>query len=394
MDRPRGRLERRTIAVIILAAVMVVLFSIIVPIHTGLYGTYVPLAFLLGAAICAAPLVALTHPRTGIALFCVPTFLLPLFVAADRDPFWPWPWSVPALLAFVVFVAVVTYQHGWRLGLVPLLISLAGSLIAPLQFPQAATANSVTADLIVTASVTGVAYLLAVLLAGRVRLGEELDREREVSAGEQSRRLMVEERTRIARELHDVVAHSMSVIQVQASTARYRMPNLPADAIAEFDDLAATARGSLTEMRRLLGVLRTEDQSAELAPQQGIEDIPALVDSIRRAGVDVGLELVAAHVAAAPAGVQIAAFRIVQESLSNAVRHSPGSSISVRVHMDDVTVRLRVHNTTSTGDAPTQSSGHGLRGMQERVALVNGSLEAGPDADGGWTVNAVLPWAA
>lgn len=393
MVRPRRRLERRTIAVIVLAAVAFVLFTIIVPIHTALYGAYVPLAFLLGAAICAAPLVALAYPRTGIVLFCVPAFLLPLFVAADRDPFWPWPWSVPALIAFVIFVAVVTYRHGWRLGLVPLLISLVGSLIAPLQFPDAATPNSVTADLIVTASITGVAYLVAVLLAGRVRLGEELTREREVSADEQSRRLMVEERTRIARELHDVVAHSMSVIQVQASTARYRLPELPDDAVREFDDLAATARASLTEMRRLLGVLRTEDQSTELAPQQGIEDIPALVESIRRAGVDVGLELIAAHISAAPAGVQIAAFRIVQEALSNAVRHAPGSRISVRVRTDDASVHLHVHNSPATSDVAVQASGHGLRGMQERVALVNGSLEAGQDADGGWTVTAVLPWA-
>ncbi|MGV2983906.1 sensor histidine kinase, partial [Microbacterium sp. AGC85] len=163
------------------------------------------------------------------------------------------------------------------------------------------------------------------------------------------------------------------------------------------DDRAATARSSLTEMRRLLGVLRTEDQSAELAPQKGIEDIPALVDSIRRAGVDVGLELVTADVTTAPAGVQIAAFRIVQEALSNAVRHAPGSRVSVSVRTDDTAIRLRVHNTAATGEASVSpgsvaSGGHGLRGMRERVALVDGTLEAGPDADGGWTVAAALPW--
>jgi signal transduction histidine kinase len=90
--------------------------------------------------------------------------------------------------------------------------------------------------------------------------------------------------------------------------------------------------------------------------------------------------------------VQIAAFRIVQEALSNAVRHAPGSRVSVRVRTDDTTIRLRVHNTAATRDVSAQPSGHGLRGMRERVALVDGTLEAGMDADGGWTVSAALPW--
>lgn len=392
MDRPRRRLERRTVVVIVLAAVMVTLFVLVSSLQVGLYGTTTAVALLFGAALTAAPLVALSHPRISIVIFNIAVFVLALETNPNRDPFWPWPWSVPALITFAIFIAVLAYVHGWRLGLIALCIGIGVSLTTVL-FPNAAHPNAAAADLIVTASIVGVAYLVAVLLAGRVRVGQELTREREVSADEQSRRLMVEERTRIARELHDVVAHSMSVIQVQASTARYRLPDLPADAVAEFEDLASTARASLTEMRRLLGVLRTEDQGAELAPQQSIEDIPALVDSIRRAGVDVGLELVAANLSEAPAGVQIAAFRIVQEALSNAVRHAPGSRISVRVHTDDVSAHLRVHNTPATGEVVAQSSGHGLRGMQERVALVDGSLEAGPDTDGGWTVVAVLPWA-
>ena len=140
-------------------------------------------------------------------------------------------------------------------------------------------------------------------------MSAELTREREHSALEESRRALVEERTRIARELHDLIAHSMSVIQVQASTARYRLPEIGDAASVEFDSIAATARTSLTEMRRMLGVLRTEDQTAELAPQQGIDDIPALVDTIRRAGVTVGLEITGS-VTDAPQAVQIAAFRL------------------------------------------------------------------------------------
>src|SRR5690606_5052101 len=132
---------------------------------------------------------------------------------------------------------------------------------------------------------------------------------------------------RIARELHDVVAHSMSLIQVQASTARYRVADLQPEAASEFDDIAASARGALTEMRRILGVLRTEDQAAELAPQRGIDDVPALVETTRRAGAAVSLsQAVSDDVSAA---TQLATYRITQEALSNAVRHAAGSPISV-----------------------------------------------------------------
>jgi signal transduction histidine kinase len=235
-------------------------------------------------------------------------------------------------------------------------------------------------------------YLIAALAAGRLRLGAELTREREHSALEESRRALVEERTRIARELHDVVAHSMSVIQVQASTARYRLPEIDDVAASEFDDIAATARTSLSEMRRMLGVLRTEDQTAELAPQHGIDDIPRLVDSIRRAGVDVGLVIEGGQaVTGADAAVQIAAYRIVQEALSNAVRHSPGARVAVRVHADPATIRIRVHNEAATNTPSDQGGGYGLRGMRERAELLGGSLRAGPDDDGAWTVDAVLP---
>lgn len=258
-----------------------------------------------------------------------------------------------------------------------------------------ASSGSATANLIVTTSVAAAMLLIAVLVAGRVRVAAELTREKEHSALEESRRALVEERTRIARELHDVVAHSMSVIQVQASTARYRIADLDAEAAAEFDDIAATARTSLTEMRRMLGVLRTEDQHAELAPQQGLDDVPALVDTIRRAGVEVGLVLEGMEAAsAAGPGVQIAAFRIVQEALSNAVRHAPGARVTVRLHADADALHIRVHNAAPPQATESPSGGYGLRGMRERAELLGGSLAAGPSDDGGWTVEAALPLSA
>ena len=395
----RQRISRRTAALAALCAASVALYAILVPLQTILYGTPLPLSFLLGAALCASPLLALSHPRWAIALLTGAAFLLPLAVVPELAIESPWPWSVPALLTFVLFVGVVTFLHGARLGAFALILGVIAALIAPLLRPDVvaspASSGSATADLIVTAAVAVAMYLIAALMAGRLRVAAELTREKEHSALEESRRALVEERTRIARELHDVVAHSMSVIQVQASTARYRIPGLSEAATSEFDDIAATARSSLTEMRRMLGVLRTEDQTAELAPQQGIDDIPVLVESIRRAGVEVGLALEGQKTAssASPA-VQIAAFRIVQEALSNAVRHAPGARIEVRLQADAATVRLHVRNSAPSRTPERHGTGYGLRGMRERAELLGGSLSAGPAADGGWSVDAMLPLSA
>ena len=185
----------------------------------------------------------------------------------------------------------------------------------------------------------------------------------------------------------------MSVIQVQASTAKYRVPGLADEATTEFDDIAATARASLVEMRRLLGVLRTEDQAAELAPQQGIDDLPALAEGLRRVGADITLEVGDPGDTVVPPSVQIAAFRIVQEAMSNAVRHAPGARVTVAVGIDPDAVRLRIHNGAARS-AGEHGAGHGLRGMLERAALLDGSLSAGPDGEGGWLVVAALPIAA
>ncbi|WP_341974540.1 sensor histidine kinase [Microbacterium sp. LTA6] len=392
--RRSPRISRRN-ATVLLCAALVALLAVLVPVQTVLYGTPLPLTFILGGALCSAPLLAISRPRRAIALFCSAAFALPLFVVPELATASPWPWSVPALITFVLFVGVVTFVHGARLGAAPLVIGLLSSLTAPLLRPDIITtpgiASSATADMIVTASLAVAMFLIATLVAARARVDAELTREREHSALEEARRALIEERTRIARELHDVIAHSMSVIQVQASTARYRLPTISEQAAAEFEDIAATARASLTEMRRMLGVLRTEDQSIELAPQQGIDDIPALVDSIRRAGVEVGLEIVAGEAPSVAPSVQIAAFRIVQEAMSNAVRHAPGTTISVRVRIDADAVHIRVQNSARTTVPAEPASGHGLRGMRERAEILGGAFSAGPDADGGWIVEATLP---
>jgi signal transduction histidine kinase len=262
------------------------------------------------------------------------------------------------------------------------------------------------------------------------RQAAQTERERERSA-------VLEERARIARELHDVVAHHMSMIAVQAETAPYRLAaatspsaagftaadpgpaDLPGPVLTEFAAISAAAREALTQMRDLLGVLRGEpaepaepavpaepaeqaDNSnkrgdragtaPELAPQPRLEDVPGLVDAARRAGAAIDLTMPADQ-SPLPPGVGLTAYRIVQESLSNAGRHAPGAAVSVLVHQEPRSVLLKIRNgpPATAGPDKADRTGHGLVGMRERVALLGGSLEAGPESDGGFTVRAVLP---
>jgi signal transduction histidine kinase len=369
------------------------LFSVLVPVVISLYGQPAAFTFLFGALLCAAPLIAVRWPRWAIAMFAVAAVALPLPIAGNGGTSWPWPWSVPAMLVLVAFVTVLAIVHGWRLALVAWLVAIGGTLAAVIALSDAVPVVAAIVNLVIVTSVSGAALLVAVLVASRLRVGAELTRERELAAREQDRRVVVEERARIARELHDVVAHGMSLIQVQASTAQYRVPGLPDDAVREFDEIAQTARTGLAEMRRLLGVLRTDDHVADLAPQQGLHDIPALVETVRRAGAEVEATYPATP-RAVPDTVGIAAFRIVQEALSNAVRHAPGAAITLTMDADADAVRIRVRNAPSSPvatAAPPAARGHGLVGMTERAALVGGSVDAAADADGGWTVTAVLP---
>jgi signal transduction histidine kinase len=217
---------------------------------------------------------------------------------------------------------------------------------------------------------------------------------------EQARRTVLEERTRIAREMHDVVAHHMSLIAVQAETAPYRLSDVPEPVRAEFAALSGAAREALTEMRKLLGVLR-DDQPAERAPQPQLADVPELVSGARRAGARVRLSMPGSG-GPVPPDVGVCVYRIVQESLSNAGRHAPGSAISVTVEREPHLVRLEIVNhppmeghRTGAGQADGApgdgAAGQGLAGMRERVTLLGGSLSAGPVESGGFAVAAVLP---
>jgi signal transduction histidine kinase len=199
------------------------------------------------------------------------------------------------------------------------------------------------------------------------------------------------ERTRIARELHDVVAHHISMIAVQAETARLTTPGMPAAGAQRLSSIAGTARAALTEMRSLLGVLRedTSDPSADRQPQPGIGQLNDLVDEARSvSGASTRLILSGWPELLDP-GVELAAYRIVQEALTNARRHAPGAAVDVELHFGPDTLGLRIRDN---GPGPAgQPYGNGLLGMRERATAVGGNLHTGPAIGGGFLVEAWLP---
>ena len=350
------------------------------------YFHYPPLGagqVLLVMAVVTPLLLAARYPLLGWRIGWLALLLTPLVPAGWRGG-WPWGPAQVLVLLMVFCVAGVRYRRPvlwwvWALSLIPWWLWLVRDL-PDLNGP-------ITATILFTAGTIALDSISS-------RWGAEraLAAQAERTELERARRAVLEERTRIARELHDVVAHHMSLIAVQAETAPYRLSDLPASARAEFGSLSGAAREALVEMRRLLGVLRY-DQPAGLAPQPQLSDLPALVDATRRAGVAVELAVPPA-MGDVPSGVAVCAYRIVQESLSNASQHAPGAAVSVSVGHDGRAVLLRVANGPGGPAGPSRSepgSGHGLTGMRERVALLGGSLSARPSAGGGFVVSAVLP---
>ena len=201
------------------------------------------------------------------------------------------------------------------------------------------------------------------------------------------------ERARIARELHDVVAHHISMIAVQAETARLATPGMPAAGAQRLSEIGDTARAGLTEMRRLLGVLRSDAQAdvADRHPQPGLQQLNELLDEARDAsGAGARLILSGPPVALDP-GVELAAYRIVQEALTNARRHAPGAAVDVELRYTDDALRLRIRDNGPGPAGDAQISGHGLPGMRERAAAAGGELRTGHAAGGGFLVEATLP---
>jgi signal transduction histidine kinase len=253
-------------------------------------------------------------------------------------------------------------------------------------------AREALGDLLLPIVILGGAWLAGV--AVRTRRDQALDAEGRAAAlvdarAAEAHAAVADERARIARELHDVVAHAIGVIVVQARGGRRSIDTDPAATRGALDAIETTAVDALGEMRRLLGILRAADEDIELAPRPGMRDLDRLIEQVREAGLPVELTVEGDAIELAP-GIDLSAYRIVQEALTNALRHAGPASARVVVRYDAGRLDLEV---TDTGRSRSQGrgEGHGLLGMRERVALYGGQLEAGPQPGGGYSVHARLP---
>jgi signal transduction histidine kinase len=229
--------------------------------------------------------------------------------------------------------------------------------------------------------------LLGMSLGARWDAGRALAEEQARTENALAARGALAERARIAREMHDVVAHELSAIAVRAETAPYRVPSLPAEAERELAEMADTARRALTELQQLLGVLRADDQLADRAPQPGLRTLPDLVGAAEADGVRVTADVADVDL---PVPLQLTVFRVVQQALVNAGQHAPGSAVQLTVRPLGGQLLVEVVNGPGTGPG-SPGAGVGLLGMRERAELHGGSLTAGPTSDGGFAVRAALP---
>ena len=340
------------------------------------------LAVALGFAITVPLYWRRTHPLPALLVSCTA-----IAVLAGLDYI---TYNLPTAPLFLAF-AVGAYAERRRatLGLVAVNVTLA---IIFLTDPP---------DLDAQGTVLNMAIFSGAWLAGQVirarsaaaaaRIAEA--EERAETQRQQGARAVAEERLRLAQELHDVVAHSMSVIAVQAGMGVHVIEKDPEEAKRALEAISQTSRTTLQEMRRLLGVLRDEDGGRSHAPAPGLAELPALVADVRSAGVPVELT-VEGDPAGVPDSVELSVYRLVQEGLTNVLKHAGAASAEVAVRCLPGEVEVEVLDDGRGAAAANGAGGHGLVGMRERVALWGGNLTTGPRQGGGYRVLARLPYGA
>ena len=378
------------------AVVCIALLAVGAPLNMGLYQMALP--FALGMAILHSASLGLTaaRPVAGVIVSLAPLAIMPL--VSDPVGAAPMPFSVVAMITQVLVICVAGLRSHWMVPAAAWLGSVMVGVVANYVSMPAGQSTGAQTNVVIFAAVAGGLMMASVVAQQWQHLRVELAAERTVSAEEQSRRRLAEERTRIARELHDVVAHGMSVVVVQATTASYRHPGLSPELAKEFDDIAANSRRAMMEMRSMLGSLRNAEAGRELGPQPTLADLPRLFASARSAGIHID-EPVLPDVDKHEIGEVIAltAYRIVQEALSNVIRHAPGATVRVDFAVGASKLAISVVNSSSAvGAIMAQLDrgphlGQGLIGMRERADIVGGSVVCAATADGGFSVTARLP---
>jgi signal transduction histidine kinase len=343
-------------------------------------------AGLVLALLCASALLVRSRWPLGSLLAVGGFGTLYLLVRNDLFPI------LPAVL--VALFSAVAYSHRPRAQVWCAAIGVAALL----------NLVRVTRDFEIERSLTGLLLdsgwmTIALLLGEALRSRHALAHEAELRASqaertrhEEAQRRVAEERLRIARELHDVLAHTVAVINVQAGVAAHVLDQQPEQAREALNHIKTASRATLQELRALVGVLREDGARAPLAPAPGLAALDDLVATVRDAGLTVDVADTRRN-GPLPATVDVAAYRILQESLTNAIKHAGGAAVRVTIAQDTAGLELEVTNNGGEGLPASIAGGlgHGVSGMRERAAALGGSLEAGPLPDGGFRVHATLP---
>ncbi|MEN3283983.1 MAG: hypothetical protein V7607_5123 [Solirubrobacteraceae bacterium] len=323
------------------------------------------------------------------------------------------PQLVLALVVAGVFACMATLKPGWTVVAVSAVaiysVALYGDRLRTVATAGCVLAVTVTVmtlfsdrgllsyDALTRLGVLIIALVLGDAVRGRraVELAAaERDTERERRARDDADRRLADERLRIAQEVHDVVAHAMVAINVQAGVAAHVLHKRPGQAETALTEIKRVSGAALDDLRATLGLLRDENAAAPVHPTRVLSEVPDLAGPLRAAGVRVDVDLDGPE-ERVPSPVGAAAYRIVQEALTNVLRHADASSAAVRVAIGTRNVEIYVRNdgVAAVTDPPTNGAGAGLRGMAERAEALGGRIEAGRLPDGGWQVHAVLPLA-
>ncbi|HWR85689.1 MAG TPA: histidine kinase [Rhodoglobus sp.] len=383
--RPRLEAWLRIAAIIAAVALLSVSTALGATIYEG------DIIFVFAGALLHAGAVAavLVRPRTAAVMSLIGAPIIML--AAHHGGLAPWPWAVTTMITQALVLAGVGFRARSRYGVATLALSVLISGLISMWIEPVHSQDAVAVDLVVFTTVGGVGLIAGIVLREWGTISAQLAAQRRLTDDERARRLMAEEKTRIARELHDVIAHSMSIISVQATSAPFRHPQADLALRREFEDIATSSRRALAEMRSLLGVLRDPDAPIARTPQPHLSGIPELVAQSERSGVDIrllGAECLTDDGVSEVTG--LTAYRIVQEALSNVIRHAPDTPVTVRITRDR-DLGIAVENGPGERVGAADAPGLGLLGMRERAASVGGTFAYGPTAVGGYEVRATLP---
>lgn len=370
---------RRPVGPVVLAIVL----ATAAVVESGRAGPLNPdLAALLGALGTAPLAVIRRYPRLAIGTMLAANAAFIVFGRLS--------WSVAAVAGWLIALAACPVMLPRRPAVLAVVLTEVAVLLGTAGIHGSVTPwDATAAEALAVLAAWGAGELLRARRQSAAERAEAAERMRHLS----ERDAVTRERAAIARELHDVVAHHVSMMAVRAATAPYALPGMADPARAAFAEIADEARSALTELRLVLGVLRAPDGGEpEAAPQPTIADLDALVGRVASLGTSATMT-VSGQVRHLPASVELCCYRVVQEALTNARRHAPGGAVTIDVAYSAEGVDVRVSNGPPAGrpEPGSASRGFGLTGLRERVAMLRGQFRADPDAGGGFVVSAVLP---